>query len=188
MTILDLINKSAIMLNIQEVLNDNALADITANTEANVIDNNFALKRLYEFSKIVLNEISSYLSKIAHAEYSSKDNKIPLSVLDRLSKIISIKNEFGYVKYKLIDDNIVVDENGVYTITFNQYPQANSLLNEIELNSEIGEDVLVYGLNSYYCLATGLLNEYNVYNAHYIDRLSKINNLKLFSMPCRSWE
>ena len=62
------------------------------------------------------------------------------------------------------------------------------LFNEIDtLNGVIGDDLLVNGLNAYYCLSAGLFEEYNVYNARYIDTLSSLKNPKVFAMPCRSW-
>ena len=76
MTILDLINKSAVMLNIQEVLNDANISTITPDNETSVLNNNFALKRLYEFSKIVINEISSHLPKDVKTECQSIEKKI----------------------------------------------------------------------------------------------------------------
>ena len=127
MKILDLINKSAIMLNIQEVLSAD-LTSITQENEAGVLESNFTLKRLYEFTKIVLNEINSYLPKIKEIECATTDKKIPLSTFTRLTKIIGVKNEFGYVKYSIVDDSIEVAEDGDYTVIFNQCPQIDSLL------------------------------------------------------------
>lgn len=187
MTILDLINKSAVMLNIPEVLNQDI--EISSANEQSVLENNFALKRLYEFTKTVLNEIASYVPKIVEIEHQANDNSIPITAFERLAKIISIKNQFGYVKYSQLDGNIKVPESGVYTIQFKQYPQIDSVLDEIDIYSDmITEDILIYGLNSYYCLATGLFNEFNVYNRYYMDKLSKLKSLKVFAMPCRSWQ
>lgn len=132
MTILDLINKSAVTLNIPEVLNDEKFANITSSTEQQVLNENFALKRLYEFAKIVLNEIGSHISQ-------------------------DISN-------------------------------ATSILENIDLPAEIGEDILVCGLNAYYALAVGLFSEFNIYNTNYRQKLNKIKNLKVFAMPCRSWQ
>ena len=189
MTVLDLINKSAIMLNIQEVLNDTSLATITSSNQDEMLNNNFALKRLYEFSKIVVNEISSYIPQVQEVEVEVVNKTIPSNTFERLSKIIGIKNEYGYVKYTIVDNCIKLLDNGKFVVVFNQSPQINGLLDEVELYSdELGEDILIYGLNAYYCLATGLFQEFNVYNAHYAQRLEKLKNIKVFAMPCRSWK
>ncbi|MBQ7880314.1 MAG: hypothetical protein IJ358_00505 [Clostridia bacterium] len=189
MTILDLINKSAIMLNIKEILNDTSLITISATNEKDVLDDNFALKRMFEFAKIVLNEVNSYAPKVEEVSYTTVGKTIPRLLLTRLSKVIGVKNEYGYVKYSVDEDGVYVDEDGRYTVIFNQYPLTNSVFDEIEIyNDSIKEDLLINGLNSYYCLATGLLEEFNIYNAHYAERLSQIKNLKVFAMPCRSWQ
>lgn len=188
MTILDLINKSAVMLNIQEVLNEN-LNSITADNEAEVLANNFALKRLYEFSKIVLNEISSHLPKVEQYVCEAKGNKIELSTLTRLGKVVGVKNNTGYVDFNISGGAINVKEDGIYLVVFNQYPKTDSVLDEIEqCNQLITDDILVNGLNSYYCLATGLFNEFNIYHSHYAEKLAGFKKLKVFSMPNRSWE
>lgn len=189
MTILDLINKSAIVLNIQEILKDTNLATITVENEATVLESNFALKRLYEFSKIVLNEISSCLPNVKEVECESSNKSISLNLLTRVSKVVGVKNQFGFVNFSIVKEAIKVDKDGTYAVIYNQYPEVDSLLSEIEIyNDMIGEDILVHGLNSYYCLATGLFAEFNVYNSHYTDRLNNLKNLKVFAMPCRSWE
>lgn len=188
MTILDLINKSSIMLNISEVLNAE-LGDITTENENEVLANNFALKRLYEFSKIVINEINSHSPTVVQVEYEATNNQIPLSAFERLSKIISVKNQYGYSKYSQVGDCIKVAQNGRYVVEYRQYPEINSILSPIEMDNDIiTEDILVYGLNAYYCLATGLFNEFNVYNEHYTNKLNRLKNLKVFAMPCRSWQ
>lgn len=189
MTILDLINKSAIILNIQEVLKDDNIATITADNESIVLENNFALKRLYEFSKIVLNEISTCLPNVKEVKCNSSDKTISLNVLTRVAKVVGVKNQFGFVNFSIIKEDIKLEKDDLYTIVYHQYPKVDSLLSEIEIyNDMIGEDILVHGLNAYYCLATGLFAEFNVYNSHYIDKLNNLKNLKVFAMPCRSWE
>jgi len=188
MTILDLIKKSAVMLNIQEVLNDNELDGINASNEQTCLDNNFALKRLFEFTKIVLNEISSHLPKIVEVKCNAVGNKIELGTLNRMSKIVSVKNQGMYVKYSVVDNSIKVAQDGEYVVSYKQYPQVDSVLDEVDIYSEyLGEDIFVYGLNAYYCLASGLFSEFNVYNAHYSERLNDLKDLKLFSMPRRRW-
>ena len=188
MTVLDLINKSAIMLNIKEVLDDKNLDTISIENEQDVLANNFALKRLYEFAKIVIYEIASHIASVKEIKCKSTDKEILITDIDDMAKIIGVKNHYGYVKYSLTEDAIKLDEDDVYTVIYTQRPIINSVLCEIALpNAEMGDDILIHGLNSYYCLAVGLFKEFNVYNESYADKLSKLKNLKVFAMPCRSW-
>lgn len=188
MTILDLINKSAVMLNIPEVLNDTAIKGITSETEDEILTNNFALKRLYEFSKIILSEINSHAPQTEEAVCNALDKKIELSKFTNLSKIIGVKSQYGYVKHLIVDNNIVVEQDGEYIVIYETSPNVDSMFNEIKLSSRVSEDVLVCGLNAYYCLAVGLFSEFNIYNEHYHEGLNKLKNPKVFAMPCRSWQ
>lgn len=189
MTVLELIKKSAIMLNINEVLQDKNIDTITLNNEQAVLDNNFALKRLFEFAKVMLNEISTYyLPIIKEVGCVTINKQIALSNFERMARLIGVKNGNGYTKYSIVDEAIQLKEEGEYVVVFNQYPKLTSLLDEVEVFDEfIGEDVLVYGLNSYYCLSAGLFTEFNVYNENYVNKLLKLRGAKLFSMPMRSW-
>jgi len=187
MTILDLISKTAIMLNIQDVINDKT--DITENNQEDILTNNFALKRLYEFSKMVINEINMKTPKYIETKCNAIDGYISLDTFERLAKIICVKDKFSCVKYTQESNAIKVQQAGTYWVVFKQYPKVDSLLDEIEIcGDSVTEDVYICGLNSYYCLATGLFEEFNIYNQQYTSKLDKIKNLKVFSMPCRSWE
>lgn len=189
MTVLDLIKKSAIMLNIKEVLQDEDIATISATNEQEILSANFALTRLFEFVKIMLNEISTYyLPIVKEVEFQTENKRIALTNLQRMSRLIGVKNGFGYTRYSIIDNAIQLKDDGLYTVVFNQYPQISSLLDDVEVFDEfVSDDILVYGLNSYYCLSAGLFAEFNMYNENYVNKLSHLRGLKLFSMPMRSW-
>lgn len=189
MTVLDLIKKSAIMLNVKEIL-DEDLASINATNETAILTNNFALNRMFEFVKIMLSEISScYLPIVKEKKCNSIQCKISLDNFTNMSKIVGVKHNDRFTHFTIEDDNIIVKQDGEYIVVYRQQPNVESVLDEVELFDEvIGEDIMVYGLNSYYCLANGLFEEFNVYNENYSHKLAKLTNCKLFSMPCRRWE
>lgn len=187
MTILELINKTALMLNISPILDDKNIVDVTESNEAEIVSKNLTLKKLHEFAKVMLNEVESYLPKVAKLKAKTTDKKISLIGKDIIN-IISVKNDFGYVKYEKVGSNLIFDTDGEYTIIYNQKLKTDSVLDIIENhNGQIGDDLLVNGLSSYYCLSMGMFAEFNVYHAHYVERLSQLKSLKVFSMPCRSW-
>jgi hypothetical protein len=187
MTVLDLIKKSAIILNVDQVLKDNSLEDISDSTEATILSKNYTLMRMFELAKLVINETASYTTKISESTYTAKNNRILLYSISGLDKVVAVKNELGYVKFDIRDGCLYVEKDGSYTVIYHKCPVINSLTDYVETFDGISEDLLIAGLNSYYCLASGLYAEYNVYNAQYVDRLSRVKNLKVFSMPCRSW-
>jgi len=187
MTILELIKKSAIMLNIKEVLDDKNLDNISIGTQEDVLSNNFAFKRLFEFAKLVINEVDSYSPKIERVLKNSSDKKIMLSEISNLFKIIDVKLDGLSVKYKIFNNALNFDNDAEFEIVYQAMSNSEDVSAMIQNNNGVAEDIYVNGLNAYYCLACGLFAEYNVYIAQYADKLSKINNLKVFSMPCRSW-
>ena len=189
MTILDLIKKSATILNVEQILEDTSLEDFSAEDEATILSKNKTLARMFELAKLVINEVTSYSPLVYDTVLSSTNKQILLSKIFGLEKIIAVKNEYGdNVKYCIRDNCLCFEQDGKFTIIYQQYPMNDSMLYTINMfNGGISEDMLVAGLNSYYCLATGLYAEYNVYNAQYVDRLSRIKNLKVFSMPSRRW-
>ena len=187
MTILELINKTALMLNITPILDDKNITDITESNEAEMLSKNLTLKKLHEFAKVMLNEVNSYLPKIAQMKAKTIDKKISL-VGKNITNIISVKNDFGYVKYENVGSNLIFDTDGEYTIIYNPKLKTDSVLDIVEnYDGQIGDDLLINGLSSYYCLSMGMFAEFNVYHAHYAERLSRLKSLKVFSMPCRSW-
>lgn len=188
MTILDLIKKSAVMLNIRQVLDDDNIDNVDHSNEFEVLENNFTINRLFEFAKLVVNEVYSYIPNKRQITLKSKDKKLNLASISNLVKVTSVKKDNKYVKYSANEKVVTVDEDGEYTVCYNSCPYIIGLMDGLQINNgEINEDIFVYGLNSYYCLATGLFAEFNIYNSQYTDRLSQIKNLKLFAMPCRSW-
>ncbi len=188
MTILDLIKKSALMLNVEQILNDRDLENPTLDDLSEIFKSNNTLVRMYEFAKLTINEVCSHSARINEIKCDCYDNFIPLRSIPNVFKVIAVKNDNGYVKFSIINNAIKLKENGLYTVIYYQNPEINSILDEVDNNQgRISDDVFLFGLNAYYSLANGLYAEYNVYNAQYIERLSQIKNLKVFSMPCRSW-
>ncbi len=188
MTILELIQKSAVILNVEQIVNDKELKFVDSNTQDEVLDKNFPLKRMFEFAKIVINEVASYAPKVYETKYKTTNKKIRLSSIVNLAKIIAIKYQGNDVKYTSDNINLEFEHDGEYTIVYTYYPSVSDLNDHIVKNNDkIDDDIYIYGLNAYYCLAIGLVEEFNVYHAHYTKRLANIKNLKIFAMPCRSW-
>lgn len=188
MTVLDLIKKSAVILNIDEISNA-SLNTITAENELEVLENNVALKKLYELTMLMLNEIATYYMPIMKTvELNSVDKKIDLSKCQNVLKVVGVKLDDVFVKFFVEDGNILVKNDGCYTVIFQQTPAIQSLLDNVNFFDEnVSEDLLVDGLNSYYCLACGLFKEFSLYNEKYSKKLANLRNLPIFNLPCRSW-
>ena len=189
MTILDLIKKSALMLKVDDITKDDTLKDVSYGDELTALQNNAELNRMFEMAKLVLDEVNNYSPNVLQYTGQTKDKKIDTNNFYNYAKIISVKDENGrYVKFSNSVRYVNLDKDGTYTITYVKSPDMDSMLNSIDYQKgKITEKLLVNGLNSYYCLANGLLPEFNVYNKLYLNQLSRLKNIKLFAMPCRSW-
>ena len=188
MTILDLIKKTAIIFNVDDILRDFDLNNLTNDMQSMVLNNNSQLNRMFELAKVVLSEVYSYASKEVEVTVNSVDKCISKNMLGAVGRIVWVKNKLGRVNYYLKDNEIVVERDDEYVVKCVVAPDVRFLTNKIDmLNGCISEDLLVSGLNAYHCLTSGLFEEYNVYNSRYIDGFSRIKNPKLFAMPCRSW-
>lgn len=190
MTALNLIKKCAVLLNIEDVLTDTSLNSITEQNEDVALANNSTLNRLFELLKLMLQDIScDYVQIVKEGDFTAVNKEIPLSSITNLLKVKSVMKDNVNSKYHIANGSIVVNSDGVYKIKYYVSPDIESLLDNVEVfDGRVGVDLMLYGLASLYCLAMGLFDEFNVYNVVYNEKLSAIKNLKVISMPCRSWE
>lgn len=189
MTVLDLIKKSAVILNIDEISSSTSLDTVTPENEAILLQENFAVNRLFELAKVMFNEIAThYMPIVKSVKVVSVDKKIGVSNCPNFLKIIGVKLDDVFVKFAVNGENIEVEENCEYEVIYHQMPVVTSLLANISFGDGLSEDLLVDGLSAYYCLACGLFKEFSVYNEKYSRKLAKLRVLPIFSMPCRSWQ
>ncbi|MBQ7798646.1 MAG: hypothetical protein IJ371_05950 [Clostridia bacterium] len=189
MNILDLIKKSATILNIHQILDDSSLEDVTVDNEASILAKNSELKRVFELAKVVIEEASAHSKNLTSSTIYTYNQKINMYSYDYIDKVVDVQDENGVsVEYEIDNGNIRFKQDGKYTIIYYRNPYSNSLLSYIDMHRyNINEALLVNGLNAYYCLSVGLADEYNEYNNKYLELLSHVKNLKIFAMPCRSW-
>lgn len=189
MTALEVIKKSALILNIDEIISGEDVMALSFDTEEEVLTENFTLNRMFEILKIMLHDISADYVQIEKEDVlSSTDKKISLSLLSNCIRVVSVKENYISVKHKVVDSEIEFDHDGVFSIKYLSGARVDSLFDEMDMfNGKVGIDVLVYGLSALYCLAVGLFEEFNVYNSIYVDKLSALKTLKIINMPSRSW-
>ena len=189
MTSIQIIKKSALLLNVKEIIEDSSIDDISETNSATILENNFALNRMFEILKILIVNISTdYVPIIRVKKIISADKQIQLSSFNEQVKILQVRKDGVPVKFKLFNDAINLNFDGEFEVKYSVTPEITSLVEDINyFNGEISSDLLVYGLSSLYCLAVGLFDEFNVYNAIYTERLSAVKALKIIDMPCRRW-
>lgn len=190
MKAIDLIKKCATLMNIKEILEDENLNNITTSNQETLKKGNHTLNRMFEILSILINDIANdHLPIIKETKIASTEKEIDLNNLVDLIKIINVKDNGFNVKYKIANDCLVLDYDAVFSITYSVSVRLEYLLDEVSVfNNALSTDLLMYGLASLYCLAVGLFEEFNVYNAIYTEKLSAVKKLQIINMPCRRWE
>lgn len=190
MTAINVIKKCAVILNIQEILNDNNLTTLNAENEQTILSENLKLERMFEILKIMLNDIATdYVQIVKEIELNVENNEIAISSIPNFMHIAVILKNNVNVPYRIANSKIILKNNGKHLVRYYAQPNLTSLLGDVNLfDGRVGEDLLVYGLASLYCLAFGMFNEFDSYNAIYNQKLSTIKQLKIINMAGRRWE
>ena len=190
MTALEIIKKSAIMLNVAEILEDKTLLSVTNENSAEILDNNFALNRMFEILKILLSDVAYQIQPIENQEKCETiEKQIDLADFKNLIKITKVQKDGVSVKFSLKNGKIVLPFDAMFDISYTSYISIDNLVSEIDLSSvNVHSDVLVYGLTAFYCLAVGLFEEFNIYNTIYNDKVVANKKMKIIEMPNRRWE
>ena len=190
MTALEIIKKSAVLLNERKILDDVSLNNITVSSEETVLENNFTLNRMFELLKIMMIEISTDYIQLAREKNAYANNgEIDLSTFNNLLKVVEVKKSGVKMPFKLIDGKLTVQFTGDCIVKYLTTPNVSSLLDDVDdFKGLAGYDLLIYGLTAMYCWAVGLFNEYGVYNTIYEQKLAEAKSLKILTMPMRSWE
>lgn len=192
MTIENLIKRSSIMLKIDDVLNDDNLFGEGREPTEVMIANNPTLRLMFELAKQVIFEVNSYIQKERTTEaWVVGDNKMRITTFinGATAKILSVRDEQGrYVDFWINNEFLILEKEGRYTIRYSCEPNVPNMFVDIDLcKGPVSEDLIVNGLNAYYCLSNGMINEFNIYHSHYVDGLNRLRKGKVFSMPCRRW-
>ena len=113
---------------------------------------------------------------------------IELSKFHNLIKILQIKKDNVSIKFSIKNGIVCLPFDGEFVVRYSSFLTIEKLEDEIDL-AEIGmnSDILLYGLSAFYCLAVGLFDEFNVYNAIYNEKGEAGKKLKISEMPFRSW-
>ena len=99
-----------------------------------------------------------------------------------------VKKENVAVPYKIINRNLTFENNGNYEVCYYSYPEIESLFEEVDFLQKLNGDVIIFGLCSYFCLSKGLFEDFHELHDKYIERAECLKDMKIFTLPQRSWE
>lgn len=185
MKLIDIIMNSCALLGLNDELN--TLKDLTAETVSS-IEGNKNIEELIYLSKYSIRELcSNYIPMLNSTEITTTNKKYPLKNLTNYIRLQGVFKDDAPTNYKIINRNIVVKEDGTYTVKYLTYPEIEGLFDDLDFMSNFSPDAMVLGLCAYYSLSKGMFDEFNDFHDKYIERAESLKTLKLFDMPCRRW-
>lgn len=186
MKIIDIMKHSAELLGLtqeREILNT-----ATEENEAEILQNE-EICRMLNLSALSIQELcSNYISIYIEEEVETEDKKYPLNKLKNYIRMLNIKQDNDLVKFKIVNRNIIFEQDGKYTIKFASYPDITSMFDTVEVLNNLSPDVLVMGLCSYYAISRGMFKEFETFHDKYIEKANALKDLKMFELPFRRWE
>lgn len=172
-------------------LNDECkvLNEITIETEQSIIDDNIKLESLFKLIKYSIRELcTNYIPMLNKVLITTEDKRFPLNEITNFIRMNGATQNGEMVQFKIINRNLVFEEDGEYEIEYSTYPEINSVFDEIDYLLELSPDAIVMGLCAYYSLAHGMFSEFEEFHEKYVSKAESLKVLKCFNLPCRRWE
>ncbi len=186
MKIIDVMKNSAQLLGLTTELN--TLEATTTSSEETALEN-AEIKKLFNLIKFSIQELCThYVPVCTSQEITTTNKKNALSNLNNFIRINNVYKNGHPVKFKIINRNLEFSEDGNYTVNYMTYPEITSMFDEIDFLSNFSPDVMVFGLCSYYCLASGMFEDFESFYERYIAKAESLKDLKIFELPARRWE
>ena len=144
---------------------------------------------MLNLSALTIQELcSNYISVVREDELETENKQIPLNSLINYIRINGVYDGERVVKHKIINRNILLEEDGKFLVKYCTYPNIQSLFDEIDFLNDFSPDVVVMGLCSYYAITKGMFKEFDVFHEKYLEKANTIKELKMFELPLRRWE
>ena len=187
MKVIDILIDSALFLG----LTDEAEVLKTTNEEnvSTVLADYKQIVSLLNLSNFAIRELcTNYIPIVKDICVKTKDKTFALNTLENYIRIQQIQKNGESVKFKIINRNVNLDEDGEYVVLYETYPTIISLFDEIDFLNSFNPDIIVFGLCAYYSLANGMFDDFQNYHEKYISRAESLKSLKSFDLPARRWE
>ena len=186
MKVIDILLEAAEVMNLTKT--KEMLKSANTETETEILQNS-EVESLFNLLKLSLRELcTNYVPAINVENIQINNGEFKISELVNYIRIRTVKKDGQVVAYKIINRNLKVSENGNYEIQYYTYPEINSLFDEVEFLQNLNNDVIVFGLCSYFCLSKGMFEDFHEIHDMYVQHAESLKELKLFTMPQRSWE
>lgn len=183
MIIKDVIKTVAVFLNLTNVT---AYLDDNGTPSATTLSTVDLLTRL---SNLAISELaSSYVPMTCSETVNSHDGKIVFANLTHnATRILSVKNEFGYdAEFKLYPEYVKVF-GGTYTVEYEYAPSNYSLNDTVGFNDKITAALLGYGVAAEYCVTQGMFEEAVLWRTRYTEGVERVVLPKGRTIKGRCW-
>lgn len=189
MTVLEVLENASLYLNLKEefesIFNNDKSAEVTEETQ-----NQF--EKLIDCLNLVVSDIAGQYCKLMTTEkVQFVDNSFDILNLTKCAnKIFFVKDENGFKQnFKIIDNKIVCENSGNFTVEYSFYPQKFTKDDELSIFSgKIGVKTFALGVACEYCFVSGFFDDAKIWEERFVNCLK--NNLRKIGhshMPKRRW-
>lgn len=187
MKIIDILVDSASFLGLNEEVK--VLLSTTKDDEVGVLEGNEKIASLFNLVKFSIRELcTNYFPMISNETIKTENKTYPISSIENYIRLQNVFEKENMIKFKIINRNIIFENDGEYNMVYETYPTINSLFDELDFLQEFSPDVIVFGLCAYFSLAHGMFAEFEDFHEQYVSKAESLKNLKSVQMPCRRWE
>lgn len=186
MKVINILQETAEILNLEQV-KEVFKSEGLENEE--VLLENSEILSLFNLLKLSIRELcTNYAPAVKTEIINVENNEFKLTDLVNYIRLRTVKKDSEVVPYKIVNRAIQFSENGKYEISYYTYPEINSLNEKVDFLQNLNSDVIVFGLSAYYCLSKGMFEDFHKLHEMYIERAECLKDMKVFTMPQRSWE
>ena len=187
MKIIDVISDSALFLGLTQEAE--ILKTVTEETEMQVLQEHENIAKLFNLIKYSIRELcTNYLPIIEKRKIKTKDKQYPISSLENFIRINHIYKDEQFARFKILNRNITMEEDGEYVINYSMYPTIISMMEDINFLENFSPDVIVFGLCAYFSLAHGMFDEFEEFHNKYVAKAESLKSVRCFELSCRRWE
>ena len=186
MKIVNILTQAAEILGL--VKESKTLATVTEQEEQQLLEND-EIAGLFNLMKYSIQELcTNYVPMLTSVEAEIENHVYPIKELTNYISIQNVTKNNESVRFKIINRNIVFEENGKHLIQYATYPEIKSMFEELDFLSNFSPDVIVLGLAAYYALSRGRFEEFELFHEQYLEKAESLKQLKAFNLPQRRWE
>ena len=186
MKIIDILKQSSELLGLSAEIK--VLNSATPENEQEILKND-EISTLFNLVKYSIQELcTNYVPVATTMVVDVKNKRYELSNLPNFIRMQNVYKNNQTVSYKIINRCLFFEEDGTFEVQYSTYPEINSLFDEFDFMSTFSPDLIVLGLASYYTLARGRFDEFDIFHDEYIEKAESLKELKTFTMPQRRWE